>query len=154
MIYIVYGHRRKTHIISTIHYFPKKQLCQKNVLWVKFQDYAKVFLPSDIQIRMAFCKIFKRCFLLISVSCQSIESICRCFETICSAKTSAWASQSSGSHIRWDTFHIRWYILHFTSHIAHQVRYILHQVIHFTWKQDQVSSISVWPLKTLNNMEL
>ena len=62
--------------------FPPLIICLKasfvRNMWVKFQDYAKVFLPSDIQIRMAFCKIFKRCFLPPSPlsCCQSIQVIC------------------------------------------------------------------------------
>ena len=52
----------KTHILFPPLIISLKASFVRNMR-VEFQDYAKVFLPSDIQIRMAFCKIFKRCFL-------------------------------------------------------------------------------------------
>ena len=104
------GYSEAFHYYITFTYFqmyilfPPLIICLKasfvRNMWVKFQDYAKVFLPSDIQIRMAFCKIFKRCFLLPSLLPKYSDYLRRCFGTISSARTSAWASQSSGSHIR------------------------------------------------------
>ena len=85
--------------------FPPLIICLKasfvRNMWVKFQNYAKVFLPSDIQIRMAFCKIFKRCFLPPSPLLPKYSNyLRRSFETIFSTRTSAWRSPSSGSRIR------------------------------------------------------
>ena len=67
----------KTHILFPPLIISLKASFVRNMR-VEFQDYAKVFLPSDIQIRMAFYKIFKRCFLPPSPlsCCQSIQVIC------------------------------------------------------------------------------
>ena len=74
----LYIHKgEKTHILFPALIISLKASFVRNMR-VEFQDYAKVFLPSDIQIRMAFCKIFKRCFLPPSPlsCCQSIQVIC------------------------------------------------------------------------------